>query len=82
MGLGRPRLRDAESICRAVLWARQTGSKRGHATNGERVARTQKFTPAFECALASGKPEILNCLLDPRAQSHAKDCVPHQVAAS
>jgi acetolactate synthase-1/2/3 large subunit len=58
-----------------ALYARAFG---GH---GERVERTEEFAPAFERALASGKPAILHCLLDPRAQSHAKDFVPQQVAA-
>jgi acetolactate synthase-1/2/3 large subunit len=49
---------------------------------GERVERTADFAPAFERALASGKPAILHCRLDPRAQSHAKDFVPKQAAAS
>lgn len=44
--------------------------------HGERVVRTEEFAPAFERALASGKPAILHCMLDPRAQSHAKDFVP------
>ena len=57
-----------------ALYARAFG---GH---GERVERTEEFAPAFERALASGKPAILHCLLDPRAQSHAKDFVPHQAA--
>jgi acetolactate synthase I/II/III large subunit len=58
-----------------ALYAKAFG---GH---GERVERTEEFAPAFERALASGKPAILHCLLDPRAQSHAKDFVPQQVAA-
>lgn len=58
-----------------ALYARAFG---GH---GERVERTEEFAPAFERALASGKPAILHCLLDPRAQSHAKDFVPQLVAA-
>ncbi|OZI34692.1 thiamine pyrophosphate-binding protein [Bordetella genomosp. 10] len=41
--------------------------------HGERVATTTEFAPAFERALASGKPAILHCRLDPRAQSHARD---------
>ena len=41
--------------------------------HGERVARTEEFAPAFERALASGKPSILHCRLDPRAQSHGRD---------
>jgi len=42
---------------------------------GERVSSTAEFAPAFERALASGKPAILHCLLDPRAESHARDFV-------
>ncbi|MFC4276206.1 thiamine pyrophosphate-binding protein [Achromobacter aloeverae] len=41
--------------------------------HGERVDTTAQFAPAFERALASGKPAILHCRLDPRAQSHARD---------
>jgi acetolactate synthase-1/2/3 large subunit len=44
--------------------------------HGERVERTEEFAPAFERALASGKPSILHCLLDPRAQSVTKDFMP------
>ena len=40
--------------------------------HGERVERTQEFAPAFERALASGKPAILHCLLDPQAITPAK----------
>jgi len=46
---------------------------RAFGGHGERVVRTAEFAPAFERALASGKPAILHCLLDARAQSHAKD---------
>ena len=35
--------------------------------HGERVERSEDFAPAFERALASGKPAILHCLLDPEA---------------
>jgi len=56
-----------------ALYAKAFG---GH---GERVERTEEFAPAFERALASGKPAILHCLLDPRAQSHAKDFVPQRL---
>ncbi|MBV9076511.1 MAG: thiamine pyrophosphate-binding protein [Methylobacteriaceae bacterium] len=35
--------------------------------HGERVGRTEDFAPAFERALASGKPAILHCLVDPEA---------------
>ncbi|MEI2417970.1 thiamine pyrophosphate-binding protein [Orrella sp. JC864] len=44
--------------------------------HGETVLRTEDFAPAFERALASGRPAILHCRLDPRAQSHARDFVP------
>ena len=49
---------------------------------GERVERTEQFAPAFERALASGKPAILHCLLDPHAQSHVKDFVSQQAGAT
>lgn len=35
--------------------------------HGERVERTEDFAPAFERAVASGKPAILHCLIDPEA---------------
>lgn len=35
--------------------------------HGERVGRTEDFVPAFERAIASGKPAILHCLIDPEA---------------
>jgi acetolactate synthase-1/2/3 large subunit len=35
--------------------------------HGERVETTAEFAPAFERALASGKPAILHCLVDPEA---------------
>jgi acetolactate synthase I/II/III large subunit len=34
---------------------------------GERVEHTPDFAPAFERALASGKPAILHCIVDPQA---------------
>ncbi|MHB8268934.1 thiamine pyrophosphate-binding protein [Bradyrhizobium sp.] len=34
---------------------------------GERVERTEDFASAFERALASGKPAILHCIVDPQA---------------
>lgn len=34
---------------------------------GERVETTDAFMPAFERALASGKPAILHCIVDPEA---------------
>ncbi|WP_315835670.1 thiamine pyrophosphate-binding protein [Bradyrhizobium prioriisuperbiae] len=48
--------------------------------HGEKVERTEEFAPAFERALASGKPAILHCFLDPRAQSVGKDFVPRDKA--
>jgi acetolactate synthase-1/2/3 large subunit len=39
--------------------------------HGERVETTEEFGPAFERALASGKPAILHCLIDPEAISPA-----------
>ena len=35
--------------------------------HGERVERTEEFGPAFERALASGKPAILHCIVDAEA---------------
>ena len=35
--------------------------------HGERVETTEQFGPAFERAVASGKPSILHCLIDPEA---------------
>jgi acetolactate synthase-1/2/3 large subunit len=34
---------------------------------GERVERTRDFAPALVRAIASGKPAILHCLMDPQA---------------
>ncbi|WP_076860528.1 thiamine pyrophosphate-binding protein [Bradyrhizobium mercantei] len=55
-----------------ALYAKAFG---GH---GERVERTGDFAPAFERALASGKPAILHCLVDQRALSVGKDFVPER----
>ncbi|QQN65419.1 thiamine pyrophosphate-binding protein [Bradyrhizobium diazoefficiens] len=46
---------------------------RAFGGHGERVERTEEFIPAFERALASAKPAILHCLLDPRALSVAQN---------
>jgi acetolactate synthase-1/2/3 large subunit len=35
--------------------------------HGERVESTEEFGPAFERALASGRPSILHCLIDAEA---------------
>ncbi len=40
--------------------------------HGERVESTDEFAPALERALASGKPAILHCLLDPEAITPAQ----------
>ncbi len=40
--------------------------------HGERVERTEDFAPAFERAVASAKPAILHCLIDPEAITPAK----------
>jgi acetolactate synthase-1/2/3 large subunit len=38
-----------------------------YGAHGERVERTEEFAPALQRALASGKPALLHCLLDPQA---------------
>jgi acetolactate synthase-1/2/3 large subunit len=38
---------------------------RAFGGHGERVETTEQFAPAFERAVASGKPAILHCLIDP-----------------
>ncbi len=40
--------------------------------HGERVERTEEFRPAFERAVASGKPAILHCIVDPEALTPAR----------
>lgn len=40
---------------------------RAFGGHGERVERTEDFAPALDRALASGKPAILHCLIDPEA---------------
>jgi acetolactate synthase-1/2/3 large subunit len=40
---------------------------RAFGGHGERIERTADFAPALERALASGKPCILHCLMDPEA---------------
>lgn len=40
--------------------------------HGERVETTEQFAPALERAIASGKPAILHCLLDPEAITPAQ----------
>ncbi|MBV9567849.1 MAG: thiamine pyrophosphate-binding protein, partial [Hyphomicrobiales bacterium] len=45
---------------------------RAFGGHGERVERTEDFAPAFERALASKKPSILHCLVDPEALTPAR----------
>ena len=59
-----------------ALYARAFG---GH---GERVERTEEFAPAFERAVATGKPSILHCLIDQRALSVGKDFAPNEKSRS
>jgi acetolactate synthase-1/2/3 large subunit len=40
---------------------------RAHGAHAETVRRTDEFVPAFERALASGRPALLHVLLDPQA---------------
>ncbi|SDB36168.1 thiamine pyrophosphate-binding protein [Bauldia litoralis] len=40
---------------------------RAYGGHGETVARTEDFAPAFEAALASGKPSIIDLKFDPEA---------------
>jgi len=45
---------------------------RAFGGHGERVETTAEFGPAFERAVASGKPAIIHCLLDPEVITPAK----------
>jgi acetolactate synthase I/II/III large subunit len=45
---------------------------RAFGGHGETVRETADFAPAFERAVASGKPAILHCLLDPEAITPAR----------
>jgi len=38
-----------------------------YGAHGERVEHTAEFAPALQRALASGKPALLHCLIDPQA---------------
>jgi acetolactate synthase I/II/III large subunit len=40
---------------------------RAYGAHGETVSATQEFEPAFERALASGKPALIECRIDPEA---------------
>ena len=45
---------------------------RAYGGHGETVHKTHEFAPAFERALASGKPAIIHCFLDPQAITPSK----------
>ncbi|BBE71118.1 thiamine pyrophosphate-binding protein [Oharaeibacter diazotrophicus] len=45
---------------------------RAFGGHGETVRTTEEFAPAAERALASGRPAILHCLIDPQAITPAK----------
>ncbi|WP_075215789.1 thiamine pyrophosphate-binding protein [Mongoliimonas terrestris] len=45
---------------------------RAFGGHGETVWTTEEFAPAFERAVASGKPAILHCFIDPQAITPAK----------
>jgi acetolactate synthase-1/2/3 large subunit len=45
---------------------------RAYGGHGETVRTTAEFVPAFERAMASGKPAIVHCFLDPQAVTPAK----------
>jgi len=49
--------------------------------HGERVEKTADFVPAFERALATGKPAILHCLLDIEALTPTKSLTAIRTAA-
>ncbi|WP_237153989.1 thiamine pyrophosphate-binding protein [Oryzibacter oryziterrae] len=45
---------------------------RAFGGHGETVRTTDEFAPAFERALASGKPAIIHCFIDPQAITPAR----------
>jgi acetolactate synthase-1/2/3 large subunit len=49
--------------------------------HGERVESTAAFWPAFERAIAAGKPTILHCLVDPEALTPARSLSAIRAAA-
>jgi acetolactate synthase-1/2/3 large subunit len=40
---------------------------RAYGAHGETVLRTEEFAPAFERAVAAGKPALLHVKIDPQA---------------
>ena len=45
---------------------------RAFGGHGETVRATEEFAPAFERAMASGKPAVLHCFIDPQAITPAR----------
>ncbi len=45
---------------------------RAHGGHGERVEETADFAPAFERAIASGKPSLIHLIVDPEASTTGK----------
>jgi acetolactate synthase I/II/III large subunit len=45
---------------------------RAFGGHGETVSRTEEFAPAFDRAVASGRPAIIHCLIDQQAITPAK----------
>jgi acetolactate synthase-1/2/3 large subunit len=45
---------------------------RSHGGFGERVETTDQFAPAFERAVASGKPSLLHLIVDPEASTTSR----------
>ena len=50
---------------------------RAYGGHGETVATTEEFAPAFERAVASGKPAIIEVKIDPRSDQHVGDALRH-----
>jgi acetolactate synthase-1/2/3 large subunit len=54
---------------------------RAFGGHGETVRTTPEFAPAFERALASGKPAIVHCFMDPQAITPTATLAQIQAAA-
>jgi acetolactate synthase I/II/III large subunit len=54
---------------------------RAYGGHGERVETTEQFGPAVERALASGKPAIVHCMLDPEIITPARTIAQIRAAA-
>jgi acetolactate synthase-1/2/3 large subunit len=55
---------------------------RAFGGHGETVRRTEEFEPAFERAVAAGKPAIIHCFIDPEAITPATTLSALREAAS